>query len=270
MTCRTCDQALPPDRYSCPTCATPAGGPPVAPGVRTRAVRGVGVAAIVGVLAVLLLEVVTALFPLAGRAMAEQATRTGDVDLLNQAALLEGLLALPYLAAWIATGVLVISWLWRARMNLAAFPGAPRGMRAGWAITGWLIPFVNLVVPFRVTANVARASLWRQKTPAVVGIWWASYLLAGFVSVRVALTELRAVEELPTVLNAPADFQQYVDHYESAIGLRLAELGLTVVAGAALIWLIMAIGRAQEDRIARGRSGPLLPGAPVEQAPPAR
>ncbi len=236
------------------------------PGIRTRALRGVGVAAIVTVILVVIGDLVNVLLQLVGGAMAQEAMRTGDVDLLNQAALLEGLLALPYLAVLITAAVLVIIWMWRARMNLEAFPGTQRGMRSGWAIAGWLIPFVNLVVPFKVMGTIARASLWRQKTPATVGIWWAAWLLASVA----AGASVSATPVLPTVLETPADFQRYVDYYQSAFGWALAELALTVVAGVLLIRLIVTIGRAQEARIARGRSGPLMPGETVAAPPPGR
>lgn len=264
MTCATCDQSLPPDRHFCPTCGTPAGGPPVEPGARTRGVHGVGVAAIVAVIAVLVGDLAYVVSSLVGGAMAEEAARTGDVELLNRAAVLDGLLSVGYLAVFITAGVLVIVWMWRARKNLEAFPGARQGMGAGWAIAGWLIPFVNLVVPVRVMAAVARASLWRHKTPVTVGVWWAAYLLGG----AVAGAGAAAAPALPTVLDTAADYQRYVDYYQSALGWGLAELALSVVAGVLLIRLILSIGRAQEARIARGRTGPLMPGATVPQPPP--
>jgi hypothetical protein len=270
MSCLTCDSTLPAERLFCPTCSTPAGGPPVEPGMRTRALRGIGVAAIVGVVAVLVAETITRLFPLVGVAIAEEALRTGDVDLLNRAALLDLVLAVGALAVWIFAGVLVIVWFWRARKNLEAFPGARQGMRAGWAIGGWFLPLANLVIPFRVGDDVARASLWRQKTPWVVSTWWVMFLFVWFGNVWGGHREETAMEALPTVLSTRADFQQYVDYYQAMFVPRLLFLLPLIVSAAALIWMIVTIGRAQEARIARGRTGPLMPGATVPTPPSPR
>ena len=270
MSCATCDQLVPAERLFCPTCSTPAGGSPVEPGIRTRSLRGVGVAAIVGVVAVLIAESVTRLLPLAGVALAEEAMRTGDVDLLHGAALLDLVAAVGALAVWIVAGALVIVWFWRARKNLDAFPGARRGMRAGWAIGGWFIPLANLVIPFRVGGEIARASLWRQKTPRGVSIWWLMLLVVWFGNVWDGRRVDAASEALPTVLATRADFQQYVDYYQAMLAPGLLILIPLIGSAAALIWMIVAVGRAQEERIARGRTGPVMPGATVPAPPPTR
>jgi hypothetical protein len=268
MTCLTCGQQLPAERLFCPVCATPAGGPPVEPGARTRAVRGLGAAAAAAVGVVALIDLLTAVaMPVTGGGLAHQALDTGDPQPLNYAAVIEAVLGVIYMVALVAAGVLVIIWLWRARKNLDAFPGAPRGMRAGWAIGGWFIPFANLVIPFRVTATVARASLWRSKTPPLVGWWWAMWILGSCVSTRLALADIRAYQQLPLVLQTEDDFQQYIDYYLVMPLLLLPGALLHAVAGGLLIWLILSISRAQEARILRGRAGPLMPGAPVAVPP---
>jgi hypothetical protein len=274
VTCQTCDLSFPTDNYFCPRCGTPAGSPPVAPGANPRGVYQVGLAAIVAVGAVVLTDLVITLFPLVGQMMAEHAMATGNVDLLNQAALIELFLFVPYLLAWITAGTLVIIWLWRARSNVDAFPGAEQGMRAGWAIGGWFIPFANLVIPYKVMSNVARVSLWpaeplaKRTVPTAVNVWWVAYVLAGCIGFQLSRTDARAYEELPDFLATPADFQLYVDYYQAALWRLLPSLLLLAVAAAALTWLILKISRAQEDRIARGRPGPLTYGAVVPTAPP--
>jgi hypothetical protein len=217
------------------------------------------VAVVVAVLAVVAVDLLLSLWPLAGRQMALRALEEDNPNLLNQAALLEGLLGVAYLLIFLACAVLVIVWLYRARRNLDAFPGAHTTMRAGWAITGWLVPFVNLVVPARVMANVARASLWRSRTPALVGIWRAAWLLSNIVEVMVASADTYGA--LPQQIAGEADYRRYVEYYESALGPHLIELAVTATAGIALSVLVLRISRAQQARIARGQpSGPLMPG----------
>jgi len=232
--------------------------------VRTYSVRGIGIAASVAVAITILLDAVLSVWPIAGRALAERAKANEDPDLLNQAAIAEGLLALPLLLAYLATAVLVIIWLYRARKNVDTFPDAKPGMRAGWAIGGWFIPLANLVIPYRVVAHTARSSLARSRTPALVGIWWAAFLVYSFVSQAVARYDVRRYEALPTDLAGPADYQRYVDYYTTALAPNLLSLLAGIVAAVAFIVLVRRISAAQARRIAAGvPATPVMPGMTV-------
>jgi hypothetical protein len=71
------------------------------------------------------------------------------------------LLALAFFAGQIATGVCTIIWQWRLTKNtqLMGRPGARWG--PGWAISGWLIPFANIVLPFLQLRELWKAADWR-------------------------------------------------------------------------------------------------------------
>jgi hypothetical protein len=240
--------------------------------VRTYSVRGVGIAASVGVAITILLDAVLSLWPIAGRTLAARAKATEDPDLLNQAAIAEGVLSLPLLLAYLATAVLVIIWLYRARKNVEVFPDAEPGMRAGWAIGGWFIPIANLVIPYRVTAYTARSSLGQARTPALVGVWWAAFLIYSFLSRYLARYDGQRYEALPKELAGPDDYQRYVDYYTTALAPNLLGLLLGIVAAAAFIALVRRISVAQHRRIAAaGPAAPVTPGmtvaSPVEPDP---
>lgn len=221
--------------------------------------RAIGIAASIAVAATVLGEFAYVLSALVGRALAERAMRTEDPEPLNQAALLDLLFMLPGFLANLAAIVLVIIWFYRARKNLDAFPGAGPTMAAGWAIGGWFVPFADLVVPCRVMANIARDSLWKLRTPALVGVWWASWLLYCVVSWYVLRRDIAAYEALPQWLSGPADYQAYIDYYDDALGRYLLSAVLVLVAGAALIILIRRISAAQQARIARAVPPPIMP-----------
>ncbi|HEX5542115.1 MAG TPA: DUF4328 domain-containing protein [Micromonospora sp.] len=263
MSCQTCGRETSPSDAYCLVCNTPPGAPAVRPGARTYAVRGVGMAACVAVALVVLLDVVLSLWPVVGRVMAERALRADDPELLNLAAASELIVALPSLAVYLAAAVLVIVWFYRARVNLDAFPGAGPTMAAGWAIGGWFVPFANFVIPCRVMANLARDSLWRARTPVLVGVWWAAWLFSqcgGWAS----LSDTRAYDALPSEIYGPDDYQAYVDYYSDSLQRGLPGTVAIVVAGVALIMLIRQISDAQQARIDRsGPAAPILPGVSV-------
>jgi Domain of unknown function (DUF4328) len=268
MRCAVCHTEIPAGAGACPGCGTNVDALPVHPEARTYRMRAVGIAVVVLVWLAVLAEAVVALFPLVGRAMAARARDTDDVDLLNLATTFNALAVVPYLVAFVAAAVVVIIWMFRARKNLDAIPGAHRGMGAGWAIGGWFIPFANLVIPYRVMANVARESLGHSRTPALVGVWWAAWLVSVIGDRIVSRIDTNAFEALPTELAGPDDYQRYVDYYEDAIVPNVVLLLATVVAAAALSALVVRITRAQDARIARGGpSGPLFPGASVPVQP---
>ncbi|GAA4577773.1 hypothetical protein GCM10023176_51940 [Micromonospora coerulea] len=271
MRCQTCGDETSPAFADCQRCGTPLGQPAVTPALPTYAVRGLGTAASIAVGAATLLYLPGALFPVIGAQMARRAADQRDTDLLLGAVVADGMLALPYLVAFLAGSVLVIIWTWRARKNLDAFPGALPSSSPAWAIAGWLVPLINLVVPPRVMANIARDSLWRRSTPPLVGLWWAAWLLFTFADRVVSRSEDRRYGELAETPRDPAEFQAYVDYYQDGTGGRVVPAVACLVAAVSLILLIRRISAAQQDRIARAASAwsgyPGHPAWPTPGAP---
>ncbi|MEV0212817.1 DUF4328 domain-containing protein [Micromonospora sp. NPDC050695] len=204
---------------------------------------------------------VVALSPLVGMVLARQARADDDRDLLLGALIVQGVLAIPMAVAYVTAGVLVIIWTWRARKNTDAFPGALPTLGAGWAIAGWLVPFANLAVPARVVANVARDSLWRRFTPALVAVWWSAWLVFSVGERMVDLLDRRAYERLPEIPFTDGGYQAYVDYYRDSMLRNAVPAVACVIAAVTLIMLIQRISAAQEARIARAL--PAWPTAPV-------
>lgn len=260
MRCQTCGHPTEPRQRDCDTCNTPVGEPAVRPGHRTYAVRGVGRATSVAVAVAVLCQLAVVLYPIPASRVAERAARRLESDLVLAVVVLDVLIAVSHLVAFLVAGVLVIVWCYRARRNLDAFPGAGPTLSSGWAIAGWLVPFVSLVVPYRVVANVARDSLWRHTTPVLVKIWWAAWLV--FYCAGTGLGRIDRLEpDLPGVPATAPDFAAYVDHYRGSLDWELLPGFSGVVAGVALIVLVERISAAQQARIERGRpAGPVTPG----------
>lgn len=269
MICQTCGQQVDP-HGACLRCGTPAGQPPVWPTVPTRTVTGVGTAASVLVAAAAAAEVVlSVIVPLVNRGLARRAMETLDVEPLNAAGLLTFIAAALEVALFIAAGVVFIVWMWRAHKNLYAFPGVTPRMTAGWSIGGWFIPLANLVIPARTMNDIAKGSLpWvpmRTGVYPMVAFWWTALLISACASGVATSLDDREIDQLPTVLAGPGDFQRYVNYYGSTVGRNL--IGTVAFSAAAVlaIILIRRISRAQTMRIARAYQ---LGGLPTYAAGP--
>ncbi|NGM12160.1 DUF4328 domain-containing protein [Verrucosispora sioxanthis] len=272
MLCHTCDTETDVRTRECPTCRTPVGAPALHPGARVRPVRGVGRAASVAVAATTAFLLLTVAVQPVNALLAERAADTRDSEtFLLTAGVLELAAALLYQVAFLVAIVLVIVWTWRARTNLDVFPGAGPTNSDGWAIAGWLVPFVNFVMPHRVVGNIARESLWRLSTPVLVHVWWGSWLVFLFAERMFARSAAAEYEALPYPQTS-SDFQAYADHYLTATGEYLVPAIFCTVAGGSLIVLIQSISAAQTARIARSMpAGPILPGMTMAASPdPAR
>jgi hypothetical protein len=215
-------------------------------------VTGIGTAAVVAAWVTTAFTVAYWLSTLIGRSLAVRARDTDDPALLDAALLVSVLLALPLVVALLTTAVLTIIWTYRARRNLDAFPDAVTPISAGWSIAGWLVPFVNLVMPYRVVANIARETLRRADTPTVVKLWWAAWIGWAIVDRLVSRADEQTYESLPQLLSARSDYQRYVGYYGEAFALQAVVAALMVLAAYTFTRVVRQISAAQRDRIAGG------------------
>jgi hypothetical protein len=74
--------------------------------------------------------------------------------------------------------VMFVIWFYRARVNAEGY-GWPQRQSPRWAIVAWVVPVVNLWVPFQIMADIWRAGLpehARASRAMLPGIWWAFWL----------------------------------------------------------------------------------------------
>jgi hypothetical protein len=143
--------------------------------------------------------------------------------------------------------VLVIIWMWRARKNLDAFPGAVTVLGAGWAIGAWFTPLVNFAYPVRIMRDLVRGSVWRGRDAmlAVSAVWWGLWL-------------------------AYAVLQRFALRQEASTTVEVILTGLYTAAGALLAVLVKRITDGQSDRVERGLAERVRPPAapmPVATVP---
>jgi hypothetical protein len=153
-----------------------------------RSVNGPAVAAMVLIALVVVGDVLTSvsdwrMYLVVRDYLAGAGASTAD---LHAAAAFAWLVSVPTILMVIAAGVMFTVWLWRARTNAELFAGPDaHRLSRGWVIGGWFCPVVNLWFPYRIVADI-----WRASAPArpvsgglVIAWWWL--LLAGTVVDRV-------------------------------------------------------------------------------------
>lgn len=90
------------------------------------------------------------------------------------------------------TAIAFLFWFYRAYKNLVLGEVAERKYSTRWAIGGFFIPFANLVIPYRVMAELWKGSHalskdsprsgWKElDLSAKVGVWWALFIIANFI-----------------------------------------------------------------------------------------
>jgi len=87
------------------------------------------------------------------------------------------------------TAILLITWLYRISKDLHEKRPGHVQYSPGWAIGGWFIPFLSLVRPYQVVRDLWRSSDangWRGDPASLVGLWWATFLIANFTSLVVS------------------------------------------------------------------------------------
>ena len=91
-----------------------------------------------------------------------------------------------------STALVFVIWFRRMHVNLRAF-GEPRTEHSdGWAVGGWLVPFLNFVRPKQIADDIwsrsdpersrggATPGSLRGTVPKLIHWWWGIYLASGF------------------------------------------------------------------------------------------
>ena len=99
--------------------------------------------------------------------------------------------ALAEYALYVLVAVAFLVWLHRVVTNSHGLGEQGLRFTPGWAVGWWFIPFANLVRPAQVMSETWRASdpqhtrsdvrSRRQVSIAVVGLWWALFVLGSVI-----------------------------------------------------------------------------------------
>ena len=170
----------------------------------------------------------------------------------------------------VLTGIAFVSWVWIATRN-ARNAGARVRYAPGWALGGWLVPFLSLWRPKQMIDDLWRASmpgvatgidLRSVRKPVVVTCWWAAFLI-GTSLPAVAITQAMLSVLGPNMSaimsglppSVPVDMARVNE--TTAMYNLWAAVFMVVAAGLAMHF-VLRITWWQDDRTTPHR-GPSLP-----------
>lgn len=92
--------------------------------------------------------------------------------------------ALVTLVTTAVAGVAVIVWTFRAYRTVAAW--RPIELRLRWAVLGWIVPIVNLIVPVRILTEISAGSSRGGHGRGLPLLWWVLWTapLIGTIALR--------------------------------------------------------------------------------------
>jgi hypothetical protein len=126
-------------------------------------------------------------------------------------------------------------WIYNAACNVRALGARGLQITPGWAVGWYAVPVASLFRPFQAMAEIYRGSVapvgWAQvKTPLLLRLWWAAWLLAGIGGYALALAA-RSMSEIPDLILLTE--------------LQLADAVVDITAAALFMTVVWTVFRAQ-------------------------
>jgi hypothetical protein len=166
----------------------------------------------------------------------------------------EGILALIWMTAFLATTVVTLMWTYRANANLRVTREWPGQFTPGWAVGWYFVPIAAFWMPYRMMKDLWTRSSEDLEVPVRIPwyflVWWLAYNAMMIVG-RFATRRVLAAKTVEEEIDAQA--------FDIA--------GSLLIVPAALLFarIIQRIQRMQEEQFDRGlATGSLVP---VQDAP---
>jgi Domain of unknown function (DUF4328) len=152
----------------------------------------------------------------------------------------------------LATAVVWMMWQHRAHSNLRALGANGLRFEPAWAVGWWFVPAANVVFPYLTMRELMKGSDpdagavdWQSRpTPALLGLWWATWLA------RVPFSVLSAIAAPGGESHTP---RQLLNAQYFAIGIDI----VTVIAAIMAILVVREVDRRQSlkhGRVSQYRS----------------
>lgn len=127
--------------------------------------------------------------------------------------------------------VVYLVWIHRAVANLDHVRSGQRSSQLrfspGWAVGWYFVPIMNLVRPYQAMRELYTESNPEHRTSPLVGWWWASWLLGGFIGPSVS----RLFSD-PTIAEAiAADYQQIAADVTMLVAAGLIVAAIARITG---------------------------------------
>lgn len=209
--------------------------PPIPP---IRPIRGLGTAVAVMLGIVSLAEIFEFAVALQRTSLINAATASPesiDFQVLESNDLLYVIATGIWFVAYIATAVVFVIWLFRARSNAESITPIPHRRHPAWLIFGWVTPVVALWFPKQIVDDIwttsvggdkgfdGRFSLRLAPRSGLVWAWWLTWLITTWVA-NTAYRVASKGDELESLL-----FEAKIEIYLTLPTLICAVLAATVV-----------------------------------------
>ena len=136
---------------------------------------------------------------------------------------------------FVLTAIFFLMWIHRAHRNLPALGARGLKFTPNWAVGWFFVPFMNLVRPVQVVAEIWKASspgnntsdgtAWKSaRVSPIIWLWWVVWIIAGIVGQFAARLGLRA-ETLEMIL-----VSSWAVFISDAIDMVAAVLAILVVS----------------------------------------
>jgi hypothetical protein len=136
-------------------------------------------------------------------------TLEGDVDALaNANDARQQAIGIAQLLLFIVTGIVFLTWIYRANRNARALGAQGMRFTPGWTVGWFFVPIMSLWKPFQAMREIWQASVqpgnWQAvTTPPLIGWWWAIYIINLFLG-QIAFRMASAADGLDSAMNASA------------------------------------------------------------------
>ncbi|TLN26675.1 DUF4328 domain-containing protein [bacterium] len=138
------------------------------------------------------------------------------------------LIAIPQVAIGIAANIVFLVWVYRANKNLHSLSNTAMVHSPGWSVGWFFIPIANLFKPYQVLRELwVVSSRGRVSSTALVGWWWAIWLVSNFVG-RLAARSVGAVADTATKIMS---LDAYI--FSDMLTVASALLGVAMIASIA-------------------------------------
>jgi hypothetical protein len=117
-------------------------------------------------------------------------------------------IALAQVALFVVTGIVFLTWIFRANRNARALGAEGMRFTPGWSVGWFFVPIMSLWRPFQVMREIWQASAqpgnWRSvQPPPLLGWWWAMYLISQILA-QIAYRLSGAIEDFDDALRTSA------------------------------------------------------------------
>jgi hypothetical protein len=193
----------------------------------------------VGIIANVVLGLIVAVLPYT--ISGDPAQNLGAVAAIGLVGLLSGAISL-------GTIIVYLLWTHQAAKNIRAFGQQMLEFTPGWAVGWWFIPFANYWFPYKVLREI-----WKASDPESVGansnggtawssrpvgslfpLWWATYLINGFIGGAAAVKQVMVSFENPGKPNLTTSPLVLVAHF------------FLIIAAVAIVSIMSQLARRQE------------------------